>query len=315
VTGIVLDYSDWRPPSPQALKAAGVTGVMRYIAPAVWGWPKAITPGELAGLIGAGIAVGFNFEKNPGDWRGGHGAGMVDGSSAAQAMRELRLGAEIPVFPSFDEEVMPGDFPTAVAYEQGFHEQCGHARGAYGEGALLEALAVTFGWESESTSFPGNQSPTVHTVLVQHFGQQLPGLPGAYDVNTVVKADWGQYPRPTAPVPPKPSPAPVPQTGGISFDMGTAKHAVINVSSAGQALRQFFGVYDAGGLVAGCQVSMHGPDPHQADPSSPDDYWPGSIGATPRAQARGNHVVVTVDAPNWRPGMPMPSVNVTAILA
>ena len=67
----VLDYSDWRPQSPQLLRQHGVTGVMRYIAPAAWHWPKAIAIAELHGLLTAGIEVGFNFEKNPTDYQSG----------------------------------------------------------------------------------------------------------------------------------------------------------------------------------------------------------------------------------------------------
>ena len=209
---VVLDYSNWRPPSPQALAAHGVVGVVAYIKPARFGWPKAIKKSEDVALDAAGIARAYNYENNPGDWRTLNGS--VTGAEAATAMLELGHGNDVPVYVSFDEEIQPAQFEAAAVYFRAFFAACPHPRGAYGEGALIEYLAahagLVYGWESESTSFPGNNAPTPHTVLVQHYGQQLPGLPGAYDVNTVINADWGQYPRPAAPKPPVPPKPKVP---------------------------------------------------------------------------------------------------------
>lgn len=201
----ILDYSNWRPTSPQALKAAGVVGVLAYIKPTRFNWPKAIKANELVALINAGIAVGFNYENNPGDWRGGYNAGRQNGAEAAEALAELGVPLEVPVYVSYDEYINPSSFAGAAEYLRGFRESVHREVGIYGEGALIEALSVHYGWLSESTSFPGSQAPTAHTVVWQHYGQQLPGLPGAYDVNTIHATDWGQYPRPT------PAPVPVPE--------------------------------------------------------------------------------------------------------
>jgi hypothetical protein len=200
----VLDYSNWRPPSAQALKNAGVVGVMRYIAPAAWAWPKAITTHELTDLHSAGLQVGFNFEKNPGDWNSGYTGGTQNGVAAATAMKELGIPTSIPVFFSYDEEIAPGSFPAVANYHRGCRDAMqGRPADAYGEGALTEYLAgqglLVRGWQSESTSFPGNSVTQPHTVLVQHYGQQVPGLAGDYDVNTIIKTDWGQYPSPVSP--------------------------------------------------------------------------------------------------------------------
>lgn len=308
---IVLDFSNWRPSSPQALKAAGVDGEIAYIKPMRFNWPKAIKPAELAANIAAGVATAFNYENNPGDWRGGAAAGTNNGAEAAEAMRELGLGPDVPLYVSFDEEIQPAEFPAAEVYYKAFVAACGHPiMGGYGENDFTEWLAahdgLRYGWESESESFPGNDGPKAHTVLVQHFGEQVPGLPGAYDVNTTVHDDWGQYPRPTAPAPVSV------QTGGITHDMANAKSQLITTAPLG--FGQFVGIFDAGAPVTFAQATVQGPDPHQADASSKDDLWPASIGATARVNVRGNHVVVTVDAPNFKtPGGP--SVYVTAVLA
>jgi hypothetical protein len=196
----VLDYSEWRPNDVHAMRATGVVGVVRYIAPASWAWPKAITLGELDGLLGAGIEVAFNFERNPNDYVGGFSAGNANGIAIAQAMHELGLASDQPVLVSYDTDIPVSQFPLCADYHRGVIAGCGGHRpiDGYGENALLEYLAqlglLTRDWMSESQSFPGNQFPSPHTVLQQHYGLQVPGLPGAYDVNTIIKPDWGQTP-------------------------------------------------------------------------------------------------------------------------
>lgn len=302
----VLDYSNWRPPSPQALVAAGVHGVMRYVAPHAWGWPKAITPEELHGLLTVGLEVGFNFEAGAGDWQYGFQKGFVNGQAAAVAMSELGLPQAVVCHPSFDTEVQPSEFGTALAYAEGFMHGCGHRGGAYGEGALIEHLAangaLSIGWESESTSFPGNSSPTAHTALVQHYGQQLPGLPGQYDVNTLLVTDWGQYP---APVAPKPIPPKV-TTGGRTVDLTKTKAQLVTMTSKG--LGAFDAVWDTGSPVAACWGSVHGPDPE-----ANDGWWDWSLEGQARFQERGNTVVITGFFPRWKVGDPAPQVRAFAV--
>jgi glycoside hydrolase-like protein len=205
----VIDYSNWRPPSAQTLVQHGVTGVVRYIAPKAWGWPKAITVDELAQLHAAGLSVAFNFEKSPGDYQGGTAAGRQNGIAIDAAMVELGVPLTVPVYVSYDTEIPHSQYALVLDYHRAV---LGATRGrpidAYGQNDLLEFLAgkgvLSRGWMSESTSFPGNDSPKAHTVLQQHYGQQIAGLPGAYDMNTVISSDWGQHPRPSAPLPPKP---------------------------------------------------------------------------------------------------------------
>lgn len=201
---IVVDYANWRPPSAQALVNAGVVGVYRYIKPARFHWPKAITAHELTDLHSVHLGVAFNYENNPDDWRTLPGA--TTGSEAATAMAELGMGdPTIPVAPSFDEYINPNSYGSAAAYADAFHKACGHRTAAYGQGDLLEFLhargLADFCWQSNSTSFPGNGAATPHTTLTQHYGWPVPGLPGDYDVNTIIQTDWGQTPRPTPPAP------------------------------------------------------------------------------------------------------------------
>lgn len=209
MTDIVLDYSNWRPPSPQSLLSAGVVGVSRYIAPQAWGWPKAVTPSELAGLLAAGVQVALNFEAGQADYLGGFNTGVNHAHAIATALAELGVHSDTPVYVSIDTNVAVSGFGTAESYLSGLKQVLGpRPLGLYGEGALIEDCVakglVVYGWESESTSFPGNNQLTPHTVLVQRFGESVPLAGANADVNHVVKPDWGQLPRPAPPGPPPP---------------------------------------------------------------------------------------------------------------
>jgi len=95
-------------------------------------------------------------------------------------------------------------------------------------------------------------------------------------------------------------------TGGVEADMPTAKTKLITL--AHQGFGQFRGVYDAGVPVHECQATIHGPEPKA------DGWWPHTIGATVRAQARGNRVIVTASCPEWSEGQPQPAAHVVAFV-
>lgn len=204
MAGEVLDYANWRPPGgAKQLKAAGVAGVVRYIMPARFQWPKALTPLELMDLTFNGLGVAFNFERNERDYRGGFDGGYANGLLAQEAMVELgQDDPGIPVYVSIDTGVYGSDLEIARRYIDGFFTTCKHARAVYGEPAVIARGNTSLGWATNATAWPGD--PAAKIVLQQHYNQFLPGLPGAYDLNTVKAADWGQIPRPTAPPVPAP---------------------------------------------------------------------------------------------------------------
>lgn len=296
---LVLDYSDWRPSSANALKTLGVVGVARYIAPKAWAWPKAITPYEETVLQVAGLARAYVFEANTQDYLRGEARGAGQGMAARTAMQELGHGPEVPLYLAIDTDVPAANYGLALDYVRAFHQECGQVLlGLYAQGDLIElavaAAGVTFGWQSESRSFPGNAAPTPHTVLRQNYGEQLTNFPGAYDENDVLALDWGQWPRPsTAPPPPPVIMPPAPHV--IDLEEDAVKYGLVTLKPLG--FGQFAGELDVGVPVKGCTVAVHGPDPHQIDPQSPDTLWPETIGATVRCQARGTKVVVTGSCP------------------
>lgn len=197
-----VDYSFSRFTVAQ-LRAAGVTVVCRYLT----GSGKAISAQELAADLFGGIAVVLVFEVGANDASGGFAAGAANARAANAALLALGLPLSTPVYFAADT-----DYPNpaaALPYYQGIASvRPGSTNGCYGEAALIDLLFADglagFGWESESTSFPGNGALSPHVALWQKVsGAPLPGT----DLDVVEKADFGQLPRPSAP---KPLPQPPP---------------------------------------------------------------------------------------------------------
>lgn len=185
------------------LQAAGVTVSIRYLT----GPGKAISAEELAADLFGGISVVLAFENEATDATGGFAVGVQYARAANAALLALGLPLATPVYFAADT-----DYPNPAAvvpYYQGLASvRPGPTNGCYGEAALIDLLfadgLVGFGWESESTSFPGNGALSPNVALWQKVnGAPLPGT----DLDLVEKADFGQLPRPAQP---SPLPAPPP---------------------------------------------------------------------------------------------------------
>lgn len=175
------------------LKAAGVNAVVRYLT----GPGKAISGEELAADLFGGLQVALAFENQATDANGGYQTGAVYAAQANAALTALSLPVSTPVYFAADT-----DYPNpaaAVPYYQGIASvRPGAANGCYGEAKLidlcLQAGYVHYGWESESSSFPGNGALDPNVALWQRWsGAPLNGT----DLDDIEKADWGQLPRPT----------------------------------------------------------------------------------------------------------------------
>lgn len=177
------------------LKVAGVTAVGRYLT----GPGKAISEVELAGYLFGGIAVWLTFENSATDASGGFGVGQQYANEANAALQAIGLPLSTPVYFAADT-----DYPNpadAVPYYQGLaSRRQALTNGCYGEGALFDLLfsmgLIGYGWESESTSFPGNATASPNAAIWQKVnGAPLPDT----DLDVILKADFGQLPRPVAP--------------------------------------------------------------------------------------------------------------------
>lgn len=192
-----VDYSFSRP-SIESLKAAGATAVGRYVGPS--GWGKTITQAEYDALVAAGIEVFLVFEENADDASGGYNAGVTNAQLAAQWVPQ---GYTLPVWAAADTDYQPGPpLDTANEYVHGFSTVFGPSRtGVYGEGALIDAAkasgwALAGGWQSSSSSFPGNATTSPNTSVQQGFDGPVPGT----DADTIVRPLIGSpIPTPSSP--------------------------------------------------------------------------------------------------------------------
>lgn len=197
-----VDFS-WARYTGEQLQAAGVTAVGRYITLA--GNGKGITPGELHTFLASGIEVWLNYETGANDATGGANAGTAHARLVNQVLPTLTLPVTTPIYFAVDETITPN---AAVAYFQGISAvRPAATNGCYGEGALIDLLVqeglIAYGWQSGSSSFDGNTHTSPNSAIVQ--STEPAPLPTT-DLDVVLKADFGQIPRPA----PDPPPAPLP---------------------------------------------------------------------------------------------------------
>jgi hypothetical protein len=206
----VLDYSGWRP-DPRALKAAGIVGVSRYLAPVGTGDWKRIGKAEYDATLAAGLAVVLNWEDSATGWHGGYAKGVEYGRTARAQARALGHPDSRPIIVSIDsgDQLVTRDasgailvparaHPVAVEHVRGFVDGSGTGpQAVYAGTNVIEEChrqgLIRFGWQAAASSW--STVPSAHVALVQHVQKpyaQFP--PAAYDWNTTVQPDWGQVP-------------------------------------------------------------------------------------------------------------------------
>lgn len=133
MTEIWADYSGGRP-GGAALKAAGFTGVIRYVGEGSTG--KRLTVAEAQDLAAHGLRVRCVVENTTTDANGGYNAGIA---AAHAALNDPAVAAANPEF-IYAANDQPGWNQTDVQYVQGFTSVLGNKGGAYGFGAFLAAV-------------------------------------------------------------------------------------------------------------------------------------------------------------------------------
>lgn len=158
-----LDYSAGRP-SGAALKAAGVSFVIRYTDdPSRWG-TKHITPAEYRDLIAHGIEVYLVVERVTGDWQGGRAAGRALAAAGRRGADAIGYPAGGIIFVTVDTHVAAGDVTTTVQFVAGAAAELGHtSTGAYGFSEHINAVvaADTCAWFWQTGS-RGALNPKTH---------------------------------------------------------------------------------------------------------------------------------------------------------
>jgi hypothetical protein len=168
--GLWADYIGY--PGGAALRAAGMTGVVRYVG--IGGAGKRLTAAEYADLTAAGLRVLGVVESTTTEADNGYGAGVSDAKAALADIDVLTDGRGLDfVFATNDK---PTYIPADVDYVRGFADVLGVSRtGAYGFADFLTAvhdagLAAVY-WQA------GEPPSTTGTGAFAHFWQRQ-GTPG-----------------------------------------------------------------------------------------------------------------------------------------
>ena len=190
----VADYSSG-PISASALRAAGITGVVRYAT--LGGSSKRITKSEFASLHTGGIDIGVVAEQAARTLA----SASWDAAAAARAMRAdcASLGHSGAVYQPVDWDIQSSEWPRVRDKLHQIIGVLGLARtGLYGPyDALTWAardLGITLLWQSMSTGHSGGRNKARHpkAVLWQRKRSTVGGH--TVDLNDVLSPKWGQTP-------------------------------------------------------------------------------------------------------------------------
>ena len=138
---LILDYSFARP-NPAAMKAAGYSGVMRYLS---YDSTKNLSKTEAIGLHAAGLDIGLVWETTA--TRAGEGsiAGAVDAIAAEAQATALGYPADAVIFYGVDYDAAP----QAVApYFAGVKSKARRPVGVYGSKRVVEGVAAPYKWQA-----------------------------------------------------------------------------------------------------------------------------------------------------------------------
>lgn len=222
------DYSGGRP-TGAALRAAGFTGVIRYVGLGSAG--KRITAAEYRDLRGAGLDVLLVAELATGDAWGGYSVGLANARAALDDARALGIPDTIGIAAAADAHaVKPSEVAAAVEYTRAFRDVLGLGRtGFYGfvETSNAVRAAGVASWHWRCGAYP---DAAARTWL--HFWQRNSGLTTTSVSGVTCDINDQLNPLPYA----APTPTPAPAVGTIEEDTmttvpaGTDDHVNLIVS-------------------------------------------------------------------------------------
>lgn len=201
----LVDYSFARP-APDAIKAAGAHGVIRYLSSDA---AKAISVAEARELHATGLSYALVYEDGPMDFSGGANAGAVKARIAALLLVALTdaglWGHHCPIYAAVDGNLPQSDYVDTWEGIHAFASSLGRPDACYGPRPFLYWLEqeheVSFLWECGSANFNTGPEPSRKTL------QQLVVVPvgcrplAGVDWDEALVNNWGQFPSP-APCPP-----------------------------------------------------------------------------------------------------------------
>ena len=195
---LYLDYS-WTVPAAAAIKAAGYSGVLRYISPDT---SKNLKAPERDALLAAGLGIGLVWESTSGRAGQGFAAGAADGIEATRQAKALGYPTACPIFFAVDSGALSA---SAVApYFAGARSSSGYPVGVYGSGAVVDATAG-FKWQTSAWS---GQYVSPHANFYQRVKATVAHPLAGTDENVRISPVpiWSSSPSPSPVKPPPPPP-------------------------------------------------------------------------------------------------------------
>jgi glycoside hydrolase-like protein len=229
-----VDYAFLPHPSPAAMKAAGVVFVGRYVSS--FGPNdtngKNLIPAEKTALLAAGLQIILFAEEASGRMLGGRSAGVADAEHFDAVTKALGL-AGIAMYCAADFDASPTQQVPINNYLDGAASVIGRSRtGIYGSYYVvkraLDAAKATYACQTLAWSGPpqrhdphtfwdavGQTNWDTRAQVRQHLQIRVGSV--SVDLDQAFATDYGQYPRPSKPIPPPASPIAVTANGSQSW--------------------------------------------------------------------------------------------------
>lgn len=200
---IAVDYTARIP--PEALRNAGVSGVLRYLCYEPVGTWKVIKQPEYDELIGAGFDVTLNWEYDARDWLSVNGTSH--GNTAVMQARRLGYPIGCTIYGSCDFDMNYTQWLNAGrAYAKAFAKAIrdgGYRPGVYGPFDVLtwvraETIMDRFWQAGMSTAWSGGRNANVF--IGAHLRQRRKIAIGNQetDWNDILIPEWGQARKDTS---------------------------------------------------------------------------------------------------------------------
>jgi len=198
VVAYALDYSAGRPRGA-TVRAAGYSGVLRYIGFDPVTRPKCITRAEYTDLIRHGVGVALVYENVAGDALSGRAAGVTAAQRARHWADVIGFPQDRPIYLACDTDVVSqAQFGAVLEYLRGAGSVLGGpARvGIYGEYDVMQRAAAAgvakWFWQTKAWS---RGKVSAHAHLLQLIGTvRVDGID--CDRNEIHRPDWGQTGQP-----------------------------------------------------------------------------------------------------------------------
>src|SRR5262245_10250907 len=190
-----VDFANQRP-SGQALAAAGIKYVIRYLSPNTVANPaKKLTPEEITDYRAAGLDIGLVWETSTDRATTGRANGQTDARLAMIAREQLDIPDDVSIFfVCQDQGGITG--PQTAPYFQGINDEMPlNLIGTYGGSVVYKYLRdhnlVTWTWQARALSWSGMRWDP--TATIQQYANGVTVAGKTVDRDRALVADWGQW--------------------------------------------------------------------------------------------------------------------------